>query len=152
MSNHLNSVLLLQAVATVLMTGLIWFVQIVHYPMFQDVGNSEFAAYEIKHSRLTTFVVAPPMLLELASVIVLVMICPLGPMNKMAWLGAIMLICIWLSTAFFQVPMHSRLESGFDTAAHRFLVNSNWMRTVLWTARSVLAVAMIQLQMKTANG
>lgn len=152
MWNNLNSVLLLHAFATLLMTGLIWFVQIVHYPMFEDVGSDRFAAYEQKHSRLTTFVVGPPMLLELATVIILLKLCPAGSFNQMAWTGAILLAAIWFSTAFLQVPMHSKLEAGFDPASHRFLVNSNWIRTVLWTVRGVLALLMIQQQMKVAEG
>lgn len=152
MWNNLNSVLLAHACGTLFMTGLIWFVQVVHYPMFADVGTNGFAAYELKHSRLTTFVVGPPMLLELVTVILLLKLCPAGPMNQMAWIGAILLAAIWFSTAFLQVPMHSKLEAGFDQASHRFLVNSNWIRTVLWTIRSVLALMMIQLQMKAAEG
>ncbi|HEX2205610.1 MAG TPA: hypothetical protein VHG91_20025 [Longimicrobium sp.] len=45
---------------------------------------------------------------------------------------------VWLSTALLQVPMHGRLERGFDAAAHRRLVATNWVRTVAWTARGVL--------------
>jgi hypothetical protein len=54
------------------MLGLIWFVQIVHYPLFSSVGEREFAGYEIQHSRLTAFVVGPPMLIEALSAIALV--------------------------------------------------------------------------------
>lgn len=152
MWNNLNFVLLAQAFATLFMTGLIWFVQVVHYPMFADVSSDRFAAYEVKHSKLTTFVVGPPMLLELVTVILLLKLSPAGSMNQLAWVGAILLAAIWFSTAFLQVPMHSKLEAGFDETSHRFLVNSNWIRTVLWTARGVLAVLMIQLQMKVAEG
>ncbi|MEP3479544.1 MAG: hypothetical protein ABJZ55_09875 [Fuerstiella sp.] len=152
MWNNLNCVLLAQAFASLLMTGLIWFVQVVHYPMFADVSSDGFAAYEVKHSKLTTFVVGPPMLLELVTVILLLKLCPAGAMNQMAWIGAIMLAAIWFSTAFLQVPMHSKLEAGFDEASHRFLVNSNWIRTALWTVRGVLALMMIQVQMKVSEG
>ncbi len=38
--------------ATLYMTGLIWFVQIVHYPLFARVGNAEFSAYEQRHTAL----------------------------------------------------------------------------------------------------
>lgn len=152
MWNNLNLVLLLHAFATLFMSGLIWFVQVVHYPMFQDVGVERFAAYELKHSRLTTFVVAPPMLLELVTVILLLALCPFGLMTQLAWGGALLLAAIWSSTAFLQVPMHSKLEGGFDQASHRFLVNSNWIRTSLWTARAVLALTMLHVQMKVLEG
>jgi hypothetical protein len=36
--------------------------------------------------------------------------------------------------------MHARLVNGFDPAAHAWLVNGNWIRTVAWTARLAIAV------------
>jgi hypothetical protein len=37
--------------ATAAMVGLIWFVQVVHYPLFASVGADEFVAYENAHTR-----------------------------------------------------------------------------------------------------
>ena len=57
-----------------------------------------------------------------------------------ARLGLVLVVVIWLSTALFQVPQHRRLESGFDEQAHRRLVNTNWIRIIAWTARSILTL------------
>ncbi len=35
----LRAVLYLHAAATIFMTGLIWFVQVVHYPLFSEVAR-----------------------------------------------------------------------------------------------------------------
>ena len=43
------------------MTGLIGLVQVVHYPLFERVGEQTFAPYEQAHQRLTTWVVASAM-------------------------------------------------------------------------------------------
>lgn len=58
-------VILFNAASTLMMTGVIWFVQVVHYPLFAEVGRAEFAQYEASHSGLTTLIVAPLMLVEL---------------------------------------------------------------------------------------
>jgi hypothetical protein len=63
----------------------------------------------------------------------------------MPLLGCVTLLLIWCSTAFLQVPMHQRLSSGFDAAAHRSLVKTNWVRTILWSARALLALWMLSL-------
>jgi hypothetical protein len=49
------------------MTGLIWFVQVVHYPLFDEVGQAQFTSYEARHTNLTTIVVVVPMFIELIS-------------------------------------------------------------------------------------
>ena len=48
-----------------------------------------------------------------------------------------MVIAIWLSTAFLQIPCHNRLASGFDEQAYRMLVTTKWLRTILCTARGM---------------
>ncbi len=60
----------------------------------------------------------------------------------LALAGAVLLAIIWASTALLQVPAHSRLERGFDAHVHRRLVRTNWIRTVCWTARGVVALTM----------
>ena len=51
--------LLTHLASTLFMTGVIWFVQCVHYPLFASVGEEGFRNYEERNSALTTWVVAP---------------------------------------------------------------------------------------------
>ena len=64
-------ILLIHIFATLFMTGLIWFVQVVHYPLFGNVGDEQFKTYEELHQRLTTWVVVPAMLVEIATAVLL---------------------------------------------------------------------------------
>lgn len=50
--------------ATWFMTGLIWFVQIVHYPLMGAVPGDAFRVYQELHQRRTTWIVGPVMLVE----------------------------------------------------------------------------------------
>jgi hypothetical protein len=137
-------VLLVHAAATWAMTGLIWFVQIVHYPLFARVGAMEFAGYEADHTRLTGTVVAPLMLLELGTALWLALVGrPAGVPGWMAWSGLGMVAGLWLVTFFVSVPQHAVLTRGFDINAHTLLVATNWARTILWSARGVLVMAML---------
>jgi hypothetical protein len=135
-------VLLAHVGATLFMVGLIWFVQIVHYPLFGSVGREGFAEYSTAHSRLTGFVVGPPMLLEAGTAVALVLRPPEGVPFSLPLLGLVLLAVVWLSTAFLQSPQHGVLGRGFAAAPHRFLVASNWVRTACWTARGLLVLLM----------
>lgn len=129
--------------ATFVMVGVIWFVQVVHYPLFARVSDASFVEYEARHVQATGFVVGPPMLLEAATVVWLVAAPPSGLPVWAPWLGALMLAVIWISTALLQVPAHERLQRGFDALAHQRLVSTNWIRTILWSARGVLAIGIM---------
>lgn len=126
--------------ATWFMVGLIWFVQIVHYPLMRYVGSTEFVNYEQLHSRLTTWVVGPAMLIEVATLAWLLYFHP--PELSRSWLGAsaLLLAIIWISTQAIQVPCHAELCQRWDGAMHARLVTSNWIRTIAWSARGSLVV------------
>jgi uncharacterized membrane protein len=142
-------VILLHLIATVFMTGVIWIIQILHYPLFNMIGRENFVAYEAAHTNLITLVVMPAMLLELIFTAIIFFAPPANIPSGLNWLNAVLLAIIWLSTAFLQVPQHSILSSGFDEKAYRMLVNSNWIRTVAWSGKAVIAALMVWLVMKT---
>lgn len=131
-------VLLWHAAATLYMTGVIWFVQVVHYPLFAKVGIPGFSAYQKAHVERTGWVVGLPMLVELVCAVAVTWMIG-GPLT---WIGLGLTAVIWTSTFLWQVPAHRRLESGFDPAVHTWLTRSNWVRAAAWTARSAIALAL----------
>ena len=135
--------LLLNAASTLFMTGLIWFVQIVHYPLFGYVGLESYAAYANQHTRRTTWVVGLPMLLELATSVWLVVAPPPNIPLAALWGGLMLTGVLWLSTLLLQIPRHNALGNGFDAAVHRALVSTNWIRTIAWSLRTVLVLWML---------
>lgn len=146
-SGH-RTLLLVHLGATLFMVGLIWFVQVAHYPLFAMVGGDSFAAYAKLHARLTTWVVALPMLAELATGLLMLHRPPAGVPVWVVGLGAVLLALVWISTWGLQVPQHEVLARGFDVAAHEKLVTSNWLRTLAWSGRGALVLWMVG---RTAN-
>jgi hypothetical protein len=60
--------------------------------------------------------------------------------------GLALIAAIWLSTFFVQVPLHGRLaRDGHSAAVVDSLVRSNWIRTIAWTARAILAAWMLRV-------
>ena len=137
--------LLTHLAATLFMVGLIWFVQIVHYPLFSRVGEEKFSLYSEAHSRLTGYVVGPPMLLEAGTALLLAFRRPEGVPLYLVLAGLALVAAIWLSTALLQVPRHTTLGSGFDGSAWNGLVRTNWLRTLAWSARGIVVLWMAAL-------
>ncbi|GIU73068.1 MAG: hypothetical protein KatS3mg004_0155 [Bryobacteraceae bacterium] len=131
--------LVLHAAATWFLAGLVWFVQLVHYPLMAEAARADFVRYEALHQRYTTWIVAPVMTLEAA---LAVWLTAHPPENLPGWsvlVAAGLLAGIWASTFAVQVPIHARLAAGFDARVHRRLVRSNWFRTAAWSVRAVIA-------------
>jgi hypothetical protein len=122
--------------STLFMTGLIWFVQVVHYPLMAQVGREAGPGYATQHAARTTLVVGPAMLAELGTAIALLTMAPASGPAPLYIAGLVLLFVIWVTTALVQVPQHERLQRGFEGQVHRALVNCNWIRTVAWSLRS----------------
>lgn len=138
-------VLSLHAAVTAAMTGLSWFVALVHYPLMAEVGRNEFLRYERLHQQRTTWIAAPLMTAEAVLSLWLAAVQPSGVPVWQLWAGVLLVGLIWLSTFAVQVPLHSKLSGGFDPALHRRLVVSHWWRTAAWTLRALLASAWLAL-------
>lgn len=135
--------LLLNFTSTWAMVGLIWLIQIVHYPLFSRVGVAEFPTYANEHQRLITYIVLPLMFIELSTSWGLWFVRPTSLAPWMAVAGIVLVAIIWLSTFFIQVPQHSQLAQGFDAVVHQRLVQGNWIRTIAWSARGALTAWML---------
>lgn len=135
--------LVAQLACTWFLAGLIWTIQIVHYPLFDLADKARSVEFAAAHNARITPLVGPPMLLELALAVWLVAVPGAAVPRSWAVAGLVLVGIIWLSTAVLQVPQHGRLAAGFDAQAHTWLVASNWVRTVAWTLRGALAAAMI---------
>jgi hypothetical protein len=134
------------------LTGLIWFVQIVHYPIFRKVPASHFGAYHAAHTFTTGQVVAAPMLIELGIGGWLV----LQPVPAdLQWAGYVAYACvivIWAITFGVAVPLHNRLTGGgYSEVVINSLVAANWGRTVSWTSRTALLAYLVYHQVGVEN-
>lgn len=142
--NTLPAVLLTShLVATAAMVGLIWFVQVVHYPLFAAVGSSGFVEYERLHQRRTSLVVGPLMAAEGGTAVWLAIAPPPGVSRLWPLIGLAVLGVIHASTVILQVPQHTALSGGYDSARLHRLVRTNWVRTAGWSLRCVIVALMV---------
>jgi len=139
----MTTCLLINLFSTFFMTGLIWFVQIVHYPLFTKIGSRGFTQYAESHRHLTSLVVVPIMLLELIAAALLPLCIDTLSKRLLSWLALALLIGVWLATAILQVPLHEKLGNGYSDEDAEKLASTNWVRTILWTARSFVLLAIL---------
>lgn len=139
------TLLLVHAGATLAMAGLIWTVQVVHYPLFDGVGVEGFAEYEARHASAIGRLLVVPAVTEVVAAALLALDRPDGIPAWLVLAAGALLAVVWVMTLLVQVPLHRRLGQAFDAEIHRRLVMSNWWRTAAWSARGVAALGMIGL-------
>jgi hypothetical protein len=136
-------VLLLNVAATLFMVGVIWFVQIVHYPLMARLPVEKAVGYAMEHQRRTGWVVGPVMLLEALTGFTLLAVHPVGLNFMISIVAFLLVVFIFYRTGMIHVPQHRILGQRYDLETCQALVRSNWQRTIAWTVRGGLVLFML---------
>ena len=133
---------LIHLFSTFWMVVIIWFVQIVHYPLFLEVPIESSNTYFKKHQSLISYLVMPGMLVEGASLSYLLIYTFLSEPGAHFTLtfSVILLILIWASTFLIQVPCHLKLTQTPSRETLSYLIKSNWIRTILWSTKLIFTM------------
>ena len=125
--------LIIHLIATSAMVGVIWIIQLVHYPSFHFIELNQYTTFQRFHMSRISYVVIPAMLTELFTLILIII--SMDQIDTLVLASAILLISIWLITAVFFSGVHQKLTLGYDQTVVDKLVKLNWGRTLLWTLR-----------------
>ena len=138
-----NFIFYLHIVATSIMIGVIWVIQLVHYPSFHYIDRNRYELFQDFHMRNISWIVFPVMSVELVTGILLIQSPIFGSSNKLFFISMILLALIWFLTATLFISIHKNLSKGFNKDIINKLVNLNWLRTILWSLRIVFIFAFI---------
>ena len=128
--------LIIHLIATSVMVGVIWVIQLVHYPSFHFIELKQYTTFQRFHMSRISYVVIPAMLTELFTLILFII--STGKIDSIISISGLLLILIWLMTAVFFSGVHQKLTLGYDQTVVEKLIKLNWGRTLLWTLRLLL--------------
>ena len=135
MYNH-SLILYIHLIFTSIMVGVIWVIQLVHYPSFHFIKPDMYTVFQKFHMEKISIIVMPMMIAELISVLLL--LYNKDSKNILIIISFILLIIIWGITAVFFSGVHNKLITGYQETIVNNLVVMNWIRTLLWTMRLLL--------------
>ena len=133
-NDHQFILFLIHLISTSIMVGIIWIIQLVHYPSFHFVSKDKYISFQNFHMEKISFIVIPVMLLESISGILLIY----NYLNTILAISMLILLLIWTLTAFFFSSVHQTLTAGYQVELVERLVKVNWARTIFWTLRLLL--------------
>lgn len=137
-------ILLLQALTTWILLGMLWFMQLVHYPLFRRIKEN-FVKYEREHIKRILSLLMPLSIIDLALNVMLVISLERGRYIFLISFALAMNIITWLSALFFQVEQHHALSEHFSKNMVHKLVKTNWISTIAWSIKAALIFALIAI-------
>ena len=114
--------------------GVILATQFVSYPMFLSVDSKSFTSYHMNYTFNISKIVLPLMVIELFFVIEMLF----NNYNVYSLISFFLIIVVWLSTFFIQVPLHNSLSEKYSELKIKKLILSNWIRTFSWFAKLIV--------------
>lgn len=133
------------------MTGVVLLVQRVQYPHLALLPKTIAPDCHRRHMRDITPVVAPAMLLELFTSILLLFSRPAWLTAPAAWSIFTLTAAAWLLTFALAVPQHNRLARQWDPVLARRLTACNWLRVLAWSSRAILLSAVLYAHLRSAS-
>lgn len=114
-----------------ILVGVILMTQILSYPLLLKLSKSDFYEYYNSYTKRISFIVIPLMIFEVLLSIILNTILN----NFYLFASNILLLVIWGSTFFIQVPIHNKLSSNHSYSLINKLIFTNWIRTIAWISK-----------------
>jgi hypothetical protein len=141
MNNTVDAALvamLAQTGASWFMTGVIWTMQVLNYPLLALVAPGDVPSYEQAHNRRFARVVGPGVVVTVVSGIVLLFMRPNGVSITVPIVSLALAALIVAATIRDGARAHARLAHHWDAEVHSRLVRTNWVRVTAWTAVGLL--------------
>lgn len=127
-------------VVTIFMTGICFYIQFVHYPLFLFIAEGDMPIYLQKHQRFSSLLIFPVMTLETFTAFWLCFEPIFTNLRFYFNFAFLLVLIIWITTLFLQFPCYRKLLDRYNEKAILFLIRSNWIRTVVWSMRTLLMV------------
>ncbi len=137
------------------MVGLIWTIHIVHYPLFAEVGEATYVAFQSAHVDRIGKLLFVPWLTEGATLLALLWLTFIAgrrELRRPVMVGAVAMAVVLVISGFWSAPAHGELMDGFDSAVHDRLMTANLIRTLAWSVRGVTAVWILALVWRRTPG
>ena len=123
--------------STSVMVGVIWVIQLLHYPSFHFINDQKYIEFQHFHMQRISFIVVPVMLIELASALLLAYFFE----SSLTIILLALVLGIWAITFIFFTNMHQKLTDGYNHSIVDRLVQINWSRTALWSLRLIILLS-----------
>ena len=131
----LDDLLIFHITSTSIMVGVIWVIQLVHYPSFKYVKDSDYIIFQKYHMSNISYIVFPVMLIELFTSLLIFFS---GEKSFFFMLSLFCLFLIWVITVGLFTKFHNILQTGKDLKMIEKMIKVNWIRTLLWSVRLIM--------------
>ena len=143
LQRNLRTLIVVHCASTMFMVGLIWTIHYVHYPLFANVGETTYVAFQNEHVERIGRLLVVPWLTEGFTLIGVLALAFLGghkTLRVAAIINGAAMSVVLVISGFWSAPAHGKLAKGFDQSVHQQLMTANLIRSLAWSVCGVCAI------------
>lgn len=148
------SLAIVHLIAAWFMVGLIWTIHVVHYPLFAEVGDATYVAFQAAHvDRIGPLLALPWAVEGIAAALILFVAFTSRDRQLLppAAIGAVAMGVVLAVSGFWSAPAHGELADGFDPDVHQRLMNADLVRALAWSVRGFSAAWIVVIVWRRAT-
>lgn len=124
-------------------TVLMWFMQIVHYPLMSYTDPAKWEAFSEKRRMLTMMITYPLMAFEVLTGFTLLVIATQSKTYPLFATSLLILVCLIIYTFMYLNPHLKKMTGPNDSQNHQRFLKLHWVRTIGWTVRFLLMLLIL---------
>ncbi len=144
-------IFIIHALVSIIITAIMWYIQVVHYPMLRFVEADHFEHYNRELKMKNTLLFFPLFSLEIFTSVALLLSFTMvsdfttSVQNQFFLVGFSLILLFVLHLINFQLirPLLSSLQTDTNGKKHQQLLRMQWIRTLGWTIRMIILLSMI---------
>lgn len=124
--------------ASVFMTGIVWFIQFVQYPLLNHISSFDFSCYFKKYITRLAWIMYPVMIIEICFALWLAFLPVQSKLQLPILITYILLALACLNTFLIQAPLNHKLQLAFNKAVFSKILFYNRIRFFSWAIRTMI--------------
>lgn len=124
--------------ASVLMTGMISFIQFIQYPLLFHISSFDFTCYFKKYISRIMWFIYPVMIIEIGFAVWLSFLPLQTKLQLPILISYILLALVTMNGLLIQTPLIQKLQYSFDKAVLSKIMFYNWIRFVSSALRTLI--------------
>lgn len=121
-------------------TAIVWFMQVVHYPLLGYVDADRWEEYREKRRTLTVMITYPLMAFEALTGFTLILLATQSPAYPYLAFSLVLLVGLLIYTFMYLNPQLKKITGPGDADGQKKFIKLHWIRTAGWSLRLLLLI------------
>lgn len=127
--------LLLNLISTLLIAGVLWFIQLVHFPLINEMPAKNMVNNGYYHMQKILGIINLLFIIDFITIVFLLLLVNSDLSATLMLINILIFLFTVILTRITFLPIHQNLSKNPNSFLISKLINLNWIRTLVWSLK-----------------